>query len=75
MKYCDSEFETWIRNNYSYYWIRKSREYGLDNYCKGLIGLILKARPGCAFELGIGTGYPFAGTLNSSGIDVQGCDI
>jgi hypothetical protein len=35
-----NEFDRWKRNTYLKYWIRKSREYGFDYYCKGLIALI-----------------------------------
>ncbi len=68
-------FERWKRNIYPAYWIRKSREYGLDSYCRGLIALIMKNDPKSAFELAIGTGYPFAEKLLVASIDVAGCDI
>lgn len=68
-------FESWKRDIYPKYWIRKSRVYGLDYYCKGLIALIEDSQPKSAFELGIGTGYPFAENLLAAGIDVSGCDI
>ncbi len=69
------EFEEWKREIYPKYWIRKSCKYGLDNYCRGLIKLITEGQPKSAFELGIGTGYPFAENLLSAGINVAGCDI
>ena len=68
-------FERWKRDIYPTYWIRKSREYGLDNYCKGLIALIEEMQPKTVFELAIGTGYPFAEKLLADDIDVAGCDI
>lgn len=68
-------FERWKRDIYPKYWIRKSRAYGLDCYCNGLIALINDSQPTSAFELGIGTGYPFAEKFLAAGIDVTGCDI
>jgi SAM-dependent methyltransferase len=68
-------FERWKRDVYPKYWIRKSREYGFDSYCKGLITLIEERQPKSAFELAIGTGYPFAEQLLVYDIDVAGCDI
>lgn len=68
-------FERWKRDIYPKYWIRKSREYGLDHYCKGLISLIEESQPKSVFELAIGTGYPFAEKLLADDIDVAGCDI
>lgn len=68
-------FERWKRDVYPRYWIRKSRQYGLDFYCKGLLALIKERQPVSAFELAIGTGYPFAKQLLGAGIDVVGCDI
>jgi SAM-dependent methyltransferase len=68
-------FERWKRDIYSKYCIRKSREYGLDHYCKGLINLIEERQPKSAFELAIGGGYPFAEKLLAVDIDVAGCDI
>jgi len=68
-------FERWKRDIYPKYWIRKSREYGFDHYCKGLVALIEDRQPESAFELAIGTGYPFAKKLLAAGIDVSGCDI
>lgn len=73
--FVNSRFERWKRDIYPKYWIRKSREYGLDHYCKGLISLIEERHPKSVFELAIGTGYPFAGSLLAAGIDVAGCDI
>lgn len=69
------KFEGWKCDIYPKYWIRKSQEYGLDLYCKGLIALILRNQPKCAFELGIGTGYPFANTLMNKDIRIAGTDI
>ncbi len=69
------ELERWKRDIYPKYWVRKSREYGLDHYCKGLLAIIQEMRPKCAFELAIGTGYPFAEKLLACGIDVAGSDI
>ncbi len=37
--------------------------------------MIQKSQPESAFELAIGTGYPFAEKLLAAGIDVAGCDI
>lgn len=71
----NSRFERWKREIYPKYWIRKSREYGLDHYCKGLISLIEERHPKYVFELAIGTGYPFAENLLAAGINVSGCDI
>ena len=69
------KFDRWKHDIYPMYWIRKSREYGIDDYCKGLIDLIQHKQPKCAFELAIGTGYPFAEKLLAEDIDVSGCDI
>ena len=69
------KFERWKRNIYPRYWIRKSLEYGLDSYCRGLLTLLQKSHPKSAFELAIGTGYPFAEKLLAAGIDIAGCDI
>jgi hypothetical protein len=68
-------FERWMRDIYPKHWIRKSHEHGLDHYCKGLIDLIEERQPKSAFELAIGTGYPFAEKLLAVDIDVAGCDI
>ena len=68
-------FESWKRDIYPRYWMRKSREYGFDSYCKGLLDLVEECRPGSVFELAIGTGHPFAENLLTAGINVAGCDI
>ncbi len=73
--FTNNRFEHWKRDKYPKYWIQKVREYGLDYYCKGLIVLIEDMHPKSAFELAIGTGYPFCERLVRSGIDVAGCDI
>ena len=55
-----SNFDKWKLNIYPKYWNRKSREYGVSFYEKGLISLIEKYQPKSVFDLGIGNGYPFA---------------
>lgn len=71
----DADHEHWTRNVYPGYWSRASRAYGMDSYSAGLLKLIEERSPKTAFELAIGNGYPFAGTLSSKGIEVSGCDI
>ncbi|MGE5466093.1 MAG: class I SAM-dependent methyltransferase [Ignavibacteria bacterium] len=68
-------YERWKRETYPDYWSRKSREYGLDGYCQGLIALVESQRPATAFELAIGNGFPFAENLLKRGIAISGCDI
>ncbi len=69
------EHLNWILNDYPAYWSRASKRYGLDAYGEGLLQLIAHCAPRSAFELAIGTGYPFAETLHKQGITVSGCDI
>ena len=68
-------FDRWKKETYPAYWSGKSREYGLDGYCCGLIDLIKSHEPACAFELAIGNVFPFAENLQGAGIAVSGCDI
>lgn len=74
MRY-DEKFEFWKRHIYPWYWLRVSKKYPVDGYCKGLIKIVEEASPKSCFELGIGTGYPFAKSFSDKGISISGCDI
>lgn len=71
----DEQFEVWKRNIYPSFWLKKSKEYGVDSYCKGLIRLVEEMSPKNCFELGIGTGFPFAENFVAMDISVSGCDV
>lgn len=45
------------------------------HYCKGVLALIEGMQPKSAFELAIGTGYPYVQKLLADGIYGTGCDI
>lgn len=65
----------WQRENYAKYWVDQVSKYGFDDYCKGLLNLILSKKPSSVYELAIGTGWPFAISLNENGVAVAGSDI
>jgi SAM-dependent methyltransferase len=67
--------EDWQKNKYSKFWSNQVKKYGFDNYCKGLLNLILSYNPSRVYELAIGTGWPFAKTISDLGISVSGSDI
>jgi ubiquinone/menaquinone biosynthesis C-methylase UbiE len=67
--------ESWQKNKYAKFWVEQVNNYGFDEYCKGLIKLLLSKNPSNAYELAIGTGWPFATSLSERNISVSGSDI
>lgn len=60
---------------YADIWKKSSVEYGVDDFVKTEMDYLMAEKPQTAFEVGIGTGYPFAIALKNSGVKVSGCDI
>ncbi len=67
--------DSWQKDNYAKFWVEQVNKYGLDEYCKGLIELILSKNPSKVYELAIGTGWPFAISLSEKNVSVSGSDI
>ena len=65
----------WQKKQYSRFWSGQVLKYGFDDYCKGLCELVEKRKPSSVYEMGIGTGWPFAITFHEKGIQVAGSDI
>jgi len=70
-----NDINYWIKNKYSYYWIDRVKEYGFDEYCKGLCAVVENKHPKSVYEIGIGTGWPFAINFYNKGMKVSGSDI
>ena len=65
----------WQKEMYSRFWIYRVKQYGFDAYCKGLCEMVESKQPISVYELGIGTGWPFAINFFQKGIKVSGSDI
>jgi len=65
----------WQKEKYSRFWINRVKKYGFDAYCQGLCEMVESKKPGSVYELGIGTGWPFAINFFQKGIQVTGSDI
>jgi len=58
------------KESYPLFWAYQVKKYGFDDYCKGLCDLIEINSPNTVYELGIGTGWPFAAYFHEKGVYV-----
>lgn len=67
--------EKFYKESYGDYWVKAVKKYGIGQYERGILRMLKKCSPQNAFEIGIGTGWPFAEYLSKYGASVSGCDI
>ena len=68
-------YNNYFENVYSKFWVETSKKYGMEDGINSIIEILQKLHGESAFELGIGTGWPIAYSLEKSGVKMSGCDI
>lgn len=63
------------KDSYGDYWVNAVKRYGIGSYEKAVLNMLDKCSSQYAFEIGIGTGWPFAAYLAKKGTAISGCDI
>lgn len=68
--------EEYFEKVYASFWHNQVKKYGITQYEDFALRKMLENKPKTAFEVGIGTGWPMAVTLNKEkNVQVSGCDI
>ena len=65
----------YLENKYADFWKNQTHVYGIGNWEQMIIDEIGSVNPTKVFEVGIGTGWPIATTLQDKGVEIFGCDI
>lgn len=68
-------YNNYFEHVYSKFWKETSKKYGMEDGIDSIIEILQELKGETAFEVGIGTGWPLADSLQKTGVQMSGCDI